>query len=448
MRIEVHEALKELAKVFPGGLFVVGGYVRNALAGYNSSDIDICGPLRLEEISLPEGFHVVTKYARMGTGLIKCSRYPGIDMEYTAFRSEKYASGGAHSPSSVTFGASIEEDARRRDFTVNSIYYDVKNDELIDPLGGIKDVENGVLRAFNPRSVFSSDGLRLMRLVRISAETGFAIEEKTSAAAKRYAGLLKDVTPNRKYDELKKILCADGKYGVNDAHYRGLCLLREYGMLEYVVPELNNLDGLAQPAFHKFDALEHSFLTARYASQRVRLAALLHDVGKARSLKETGNFHKHCEMGAVIVDELLGKNYFNLPLKEKHKTVRLIKNHMYDADGSTKSGKLRLFIAANSDIIEELQELMEADARAHGNENVKTPRLLAVYTAMRKEKTPMNLKELSVSGSELEKEGFKGGEIKKTLDYLLRESVLNPSVNKKGKLMEMARRFKVGAEKK
>ena len=286
--IHIPEWLEKFAEANETPLYLVGGYVRNALGGLPPSDVDITGKAMPEKLVLPRGFFFATTYRRMGTALIKHRFRQDVEIEYTPFRTEKYAEGGGHTPVSVKFDAELEEDALRRDFTVNSIYYDIRNKKIIDPFGGAEDISKRLIRAYDPDKVFASDGLRLMRLVRIAAETGFGIERATADAAKRRAEFLGDITPNRKRDELLKILKADLAYGVDDAHYRGLKLLRDFGFLEYILPELAALDGLAQPGgHHKFDALEHTFRVVRASPPEIRLAALFHDIGKAEAVRRS-----------------------------------------------------------------------------------------------------------------------------------------------------------------
>ncbi|MBP5356865.1 MAG: CCA tRNA nucleotidyltransferase [Clostridia bacterium] len=438
MEINVPKPLIKLSKALGAPIYIVGGYVRNALASLPPSDIDICGPFLLDESNLPEGFKIISVYKRMGTCLIKSVEDPSVIMEYTAFRREEYQPGGGHTPIKVEFVTDISEDVLRRDFTANSIYYDVANSRLIDPLGGVEDVKNRRLRAHEARKVFGSDGLRLMRLARIAAETGFDIDKETFEIAKESCSLLEDITPNRKYEELDKILHADLKYGVKDAHFRGLMLLKEMNLLKFIIPELNDLDSLAQPIYHKYDALMHTFMTVKEASPRLRLAALLHDIGKAKVFKETGKFHGHDKEGAEITKRLLGKDMFNLPLKEATRVVELVRLHMYDGDGKTRSGKMRLFVAKNSAIVYDLQELMRADAVATGFNPSKKIRLIDFYEQLVKEKAPLRYTDLKISGSELISIGYQGAEIKEELDALLRDCILNPNLNKRKKLKELS----------
>lgn len=440
MEIYVPEWLEKFAEANESPLYLVGGYVRNMLGGLPPSDVDVAGNIMPEKLVLPRGFFFATTYRRMGTALIKHRFRPNIEMEYTPFRTEEYAPGGGHTPISVRFNAKLEEDARRRDFTVNSIYYDIKSKRIIDFFGGREDIAKRLIRAYDPEQVFASDGLRLMRLVRIAAETGFGIERATAETAMRRAAFLSDITPNRKRDELIKILNADLAYGVEDAHYRGLKLLRDFGFLPYILPELAELDGLAQPCnYHKYDALEHTFRVVRESPPEIRLAALLHDIGKAEAVKRNGRMHNHEIYGAEIARRIMGADGLRLPNKVVQKTERLVRWHMYDGDGKTGKGKMLLFAAHNSDIIDELVALMEADRAGKGVPSDAPPvRLKNFYEKLVESGAPVNLNKMKINGADLLSLGYEGTRVKEKLSELFDMCVLSPELNKHKKLMKLA----------
>lgn len=441
MEIRVPDWLEKFAAANESPIYLVGGYVRNVIGGLPPSDIDIAGRPMPEKLTLPHGFFFATTYKRMGTALIKHRYRKDVEMEYTPFRTEEYAPGGGHTPVAVRFDADVESDALRRDFTVNSIYYDIKRKKLVDLFGGVKDIEKRIMRAHDPERVFSSDGLRLMRLVRIAAETGFGIERATADEAARRAPLLADITVNRKRDELLKILKADTVYGVDDAHYRGLKLLRDLGFLKYVIPELAELDGLEQPGgHHKYDALEHTFRTVRVCPPELRLAALLHDVGKAEAVRRNGSMRGHEEIGAEIAARALGPDGFKLPSRAVARIERLVRWHMYDGDGKTRDGKMLVFTARNSDIIDDLSMLIEADRAARGTGEEPQPVRFAEFTERLKETcAPMSLSELRINGADLMSIGYEGPAIGEKLEELFAMCVLDPQLNKHKKLMRVAR---------
>ncbi len=213
MKIVLTDNLRELAEGFKkhnSTLYVVGGYVRNALLGRFDTDIDLSGSLSIEEVedvarSLAWRTQVINK--KLGTILLskKNDHY-----EYCCFRSENYNVGGAHTPSSVDFVQDIKVDAYRRDFTVNALYYDILTDEITDFFNGIEDLNNRTLVAIgSPEKVFSSDGLRVLRMVRQAGDLGFKVEKKTLKTAINMAYQLKDISKEHVLYELIRIACSD-----------------------------------------------------------------------------------------------------------------------------------------------------------------------------------------------------------------------------------------------
>lgn len=439
MNINVPAWLTEIARKNETAIYLVGGYVRNCLCGLPPSDIDIAGRALPEDLVLPHGFFFATRYKRMGTALIKHRRLGEAEAEYTPFRTEEYAPGGGHTPTKVAFGADIRDDAARRDFTVNSIYYNILTGEIVDFYGGAEDAKNRILRAYDPAKVFSSDGLRLMRLVRIAAETGFTVDEETERAAKACAPLLADITPNRKRDELLRILNADTAYGVSDAHYRGLTMLRDYGFLPFIMPELADLDGLAQPIrYHKYDALEHTFRVVRACPPHLRLAALMHDIGKAECVRLNGNMHGHEVVGAEMTARILGAEGMKLPSKETDRICRLVRNHMYDKERKTRDGKMLLFCAREFDILDDLAVLMNADGAGKGMGETEPCRLPEFKARLIESGAPVRPCDLKINGADLRSMGYEGEEIKNKLTELFSVCVLNPAMNRHKKLMKLA----------
>ncbi len=213
MFIDVSKNLKELSKFFPENLYVVGGYVRNKIIGLESGDVDICSSVDLEELTKRlsnSKFSVKVKNLRLGTVLISVG---DESFEYTAFRTEEYSEDGSHFPIKVSKTESLEKDALRRDFTINSIYYNVNKDECVDICHGIVDIKDKIIRAnVDANKLFGDDAERILRMVRIAGELGFNIEKNTLNGAKKNIEKLKNLENNRKYLELEKILNSDRRY--------------------------------------------------------------------------------------------------------------------------------------------------------------------------------------------------------------------------------------------
>ena len=142
--MNIPDSLIKLSSMAKSPIYVVGGFVRNKLAGLGETDIDIAGPAVADTLGLSKRYRTEVVNYRLGTVIIK---YNDDKFEYTPFRVEKYAEGGGHSPVSVMFTTDITKDAKRRDFTCNAVYYDIANDKIIDHLGGMADTQHKILRA-------------------------------------------------------------------------------------------------------------------------------------------------------------------------------------------------------------------------------------------------------------------------------------------------------------
>lgn len=440
MKLKVPASLISLCKSVKTPIYIVGGFTRNHFANLGETDLDLAGPIVASALGIEPAYRVRMVNYRLGTALIKCGR---DEYEYTPFRTENYAPGGGHTPEAVFFTPEIRLDAARRDFTCNSIYYNPMTDEIYDPYNGIADAEKGILRAHNPEKVFSSDGLRILRLVRLASELGFKIDGETAKAAMAHADYLKDISPERKRAELDKILVADTKYGVQNAHYRGCKLLERMGLWKYLIPEVADCAGVAQnPEYHKHDVLEHIFRTVLYAPPKIRLAALMHDIGKPYCVKTFGNMHGHERASEKITRFRLGAQGLKYSNDEVDFVARLCAAHMYDMNGQTSESKVKLFVVKNFDIIDDLVDLIVADTKATGMErDTSDPRFLNVKWQLIEEHAPLTLADLALDGNDLVERGITGENVGRTLDELFRTCVLDPRLNNRDWLLEQADRM-------
>lgn len=438
MKINLPDSLIKLNSLASSPIYVVGGYVRNHFAGLGNTDIDIAGPVISEALGISKRYQTKVVNYKLGTAIIK---YNEDVFEYTPFRVEKYADDGSHTPIEVKFTTDLKADALRRDFTCNAIYYDITNDEIIDPLHGLQDIEHKILRAYNPDKIFASDGLRILRMVRIAAETGFKIDGATAMSAKKNAEKLRDISAERRREELNRILVADTKYGVANAHYRGLKLLAQLGLLKYIIPQLEDEAGLEQnPKYHKYDVLEHTFRTVQASPPEVRLAALMHDVGKPYCVNKFGNMHGHETVSANIVKYTLGEYGLKYPNAVIEEVAFLCANHMYDADFLTKKGKLRVFVAKNFDVIDKLSALIIADRKATGMEHTEYERLSKVKQQLIEENAPIKVTDLAIDGATLILEGIQPAKIGTLLNELWVSCVVDPRLNNKEWLLAQIRK--------
>lgn len=439
------KSIVELAKKLPRPLYAVGGVVRNFLIdGSISDDIDLGAAISPEELApyLCEcGLKVSAEYKRTGTIVFEDDVYR---YEYTAFRKEEYV-GGEHVPFLTQFTESLQEDALRRDFKCNAIYYDLKNQKYEDPLDGIKDVRNKVIDTVTtPYKVFANDGLRLMRLARFSGELNFVPTTDVLKAATTHAENIKEISPERIYAELVRILQSDQKYPFSDprGHYVGLKILDSTRVLDYIFPELTEGRGMAQRAdFHVYDVLEHSLRTLRHADSRIRMAALLHDIGKPFCFKRDGYYYHHFEEGERLAENVL------LRLKADKETIKevkfLVREHMIDLDCSMKESQVRRFIVKNQDMLDKLLMVKQADFRASLETHDVAPTLIKwgrIIQKMQEDGTPFSLKALNISAAELIEIGFEDKDIGKELKKLWEVAVSHPEQNKNQTLLTIAKK--------
>lgn len=446
MKIIIPEKLKKLSENCPSALYAVGGYVRNFLInGSKSDDMDIAAAMSTEEIVKAAnacGFNVVAEYKRTGTVVISDGERK---YEYTRFRTDSYARGGAHEPIKTAFTDDIMLDARRRDFKCNAVYYDIENGEIVDPLGGVSDIKNKILDTVAPpEKVFCSDGLRLMRLCRFAAELNFTPTDGVLEGAKVYAENIRDIAPERIYDELKKIFTTDTKYPFSDpkGHYTGVKILDEIGVFEILFPEIAAGRGMAQRAdFHKYDVLEHTFRTVLYADKEIRLAALLHDAGKPYCQINFGKYKNHAPEGERIARDILKR--LKVDKRTTEKTAFLVKNHMFDLKNAEPESELRFFIVENQRYFIPLLKLKQADFSACKDDLSVCPtvkRWTEIYAEMKSDGTPFLLKELKITPADLAAMGLKkrnlGEELKRLFEYAVRNPEANDFARLKAKVEE------------
>lgn len=446
MKIIYENKLEIFAKYLPCELYLVGGSVRNFLMGESKPlDYDLCSAIPVQEmISLLENFggEVVARYDRTGTIVFKFDK---IKYEYTCFRKDGYTAGGKHTPDDVEFTDDILEDALRRDFKCNAIYYDLKNQRLVDPLGGIEDIKNKVLDTVkSPKEVFSHDGLRLLRLARFTAELGFTPTKEVLDGAREYADNILDISVERIWAELGKILVADEKYPFSpkDGHYLGLKVLDDTRVLDRILPEIAKGRGIAQRQdFHTYDVLEHTLKSVLYAPKSVRLFAILHDVGKPLVFEKNGNFYEHEKEGVLLCKRILER------LKGDKKTIQtaviLVGLHMADMDCKMRESKVRKLILENYKIIDLLLALKQADFSACKDDLSVCPTVIKwkeILEKMKEEGTPFNLKDLKITANDLIEIGYEGERIGRQMKRLLFLCGQYPEKNDREYLLEKARK--------
>ena len=351
--------------------WIVGGYVRDLLLGRpEASDVDLV----LESAPAQDAGEwlrrrwkrrePVVAFERFGTAQVSFLVASGqrFTVELVRARREAYLS---HSRKPEVQAATLEEDALRRDFTVNTLLLGARG-QVLDPTGrGLEDLHRGLLRTpLEPAATFSEDPLRMLRAARFAAQLGFRLDPKVAEGMRESAARIGIVSVERVRDELLKLLLAPEAA-------TGLHLLLETGLLQQVAPEVAQMAGVEQGGYHLGDVFLHSALAVERApvARVVRLAALLHDVGKPVTAKPSPSgptFHRHQQVGAEIARELLRR--LRLPNSEVDRVSRLVELHMHPIQYRSEwadSAVRRLWHRAG-DLLPELLQLARADTLASG----------------------------------------------------------------------------------
>ena len=322
--------------------YAVGGSVRDILMGRPTHGWDYTTNAKPEEILkvFPDSFYD----NQFGTVGIKQRAGDVVEdiYEVTTYRSEKGYADHRH-PDKLTWGNSIEEDLSRRDFTINAIATDGKT--MIDPYHGEQDLKDKVIRSVGDASArFAEDALRMMRAVRIAAELGFMIEPSTLAAIKDNASSIREISAERIHDELLRILAAP--FAAD-----GILLLKSSGLLHEIMPELEEAFAIGQKSpkrHHIYDVGTHSVMAMKLCPSTdpiVRLATLLHDIGKVKTFKMVGDvvtFYNHEVVSTKIAKNILSRLKFSK--KDTEKILTLIRWHQFTVDERQTDSALRRFI--------------------------------------------------------------------------------------------------------
>ncbi len=420
MKVKVPDCLVQLAQIFAPNatLYVVGGAVRNSLLGYEINDYDITSKVLAEDaqrLLAKSEFEVVACYKRTGTLVIKKGNFK---FEYTTFRQDSYPlSSGVHTPNQCTFTDNMLLDAKRRDFTCNALYYDILKDEIVDVVGGVKDIENKLLKTVRePFQTLREDALRIMRLVRFHLQLGFEIEQNTLDSAKKYAYQLKDISKERIKEELLAIFEAVYKYDSKSKGFKasdGIRLLVDIGAMEHIIPEvLDMIDMPQNTKYHIYDVYNHSLRAMDNLPPSLMMAGLLHDIAKPVMQKQFGNMYMHELKGEKMAKDILTRLKFSNA--EIDRISKLVLIHMFNVQGNTKKSKCRVFIADNFEYFDDFVRLRRADGLATNPENyddTKVQAMIELKNQMLSSGMPITIKDLPISGNDLLKLGYQGKEI-------------------------------------
>jgi len=380
----------ELGRAFADAghdLAIVGGPVRDALLGRATHDLDFTTDARPDEI-----LRIVTPISTAQWDIGRefgtiGARVRGEQVEITTYRADSY-DGTTRKPT-VEFGDTLEADLTRRDFTVNSMALRVPSVQLVDPTGGVEDLLAGVLRTpIDPAVSFGDDPLRMLRAARFSSQLGFEIDGATRAAIERLRTTLEIVSPERIQGELTRLL------GTEDP-VRGIRVLVETGLIEEFLPEVSALRLEVDEHHHHKDVYEHSLTVLTQAIEHeharrpgadpdipLRLAALLHDIGKPRTRKlEKGGavtFHHHDVVGARMARKRLQALRFDGDtIASVSKLIELHLRFFGYSEGAWTDSAVRRYVRDAGDEIERLHILTRADVTTRNRR--KALRLATAY---------------------------------------------------------------------
>lgn len=427
-------------------IYLVGGAVRDLLVGKRVHNCDFTTNARPEEIQklFPESFYD-NVFGTVGipyNAIVPKSPKKEV-YEITTFRTEGGYTDRRH-PDKVSWGNKLEEDLKRRDFTINAMVIGPRKDgklELIDLFGGEKDLKEKLIRAVdNPKERFDEDALRMMRAIRIATQLGFVVEEETFKAIKENSKHILEISAERIRDELIKILESD--YPAD-----GFMLLYNSGLLAQILPEIVKGKGVRQSGHHQDDVFTHSIKSLKFCKNPdpiVRFATLLHDVGKpvvAREQNGKITFYNHEIVGVSITRHIAARLRFSKA--DRKKLITLVRWHMFTVDEKITDSAVRRFIRRiGKENINEIMDLRIADRLGGGclSETSWRLRLLQKRILDVQKHTPI-VADLKVNGHDVMRilgvgPGPKVGQI---LNKLFEEILNNPTKNKRSYLLKRLR---------
>lgn len=435
MKLTVPKEAKKIFQKFQERnweIYLVGGAVRDLLLERPVDDLDFTTNATPEQILqiFPQGFYN-NIFGTVGVPLAKDKV-----CEITTFRREKCYSDRRH-PEKVVWGKRLEEDLRRRDFTINAMALGPKGN-LIDLFGGKMDLKRKLVRCVgNPGARFQEDALRLLRAVRIATQLKFIIEEKTFLAIKKNAFLIKNISGERIREELFKILKSD--YPAD-----GFQILFNCGLLEEIIPELAQCYGVSQAKHHKYDVFKHSIESLKHCPSKnplVRFATLIHDIGKpatAQGVGEERTFYNHEVIGASIARNIAKRLAFSK--KDREKLITLVRWHQFTVDENQTDKAIRRFIRrVGRDNLKDIIDLRIGDRLGGGCTTATSWRLrLFMKRLLAVQKQPFSVKDLKVNGHDVMKIlGISPGpKVGKVLQTLFEEVEEDRTKNKRRYLLQ------------
>lgn len=450
--IKIPAEVKQIAEIFKKNnktLYTVGGFNRDSYLGIQSllrDDIDLCSnvkPKELFKMFEGTGFEIKNINESLGVmAIVGKKRY-----EHATFRKEYYET-ESHTPTKVEFINSLEEDSKRRDFRINAIYYDVSENSFIDPLGGIDDLrERKITTVKPPKIVFNDDPERILRLIRFASALGLSIPEEEMFYAKQNAYKIKFISKFRLRAEFERLLTADQLYPeltyTRDAHFRAMVLLGELDAWKDILPVMEDMKN-TQVVDKKGEKIyDHILNCLKNASPKIRLAVLLHDAGKVKTLELNKKMFGAKEFVETIVNKNLGLDGLGYAMQVVSKVTKTIIGYDFNSWCLASKKTIKRFIFKNHDVIENIIEIKNV-AKSEGKGSLRKIRsaeiLRKTYNEMLKEGAPFDLRDLKVNGDDIIKAFPKINleYLDNLLDDLLFEAALYPKKNNKQELLVVA----------
>lgn len=440
---EIADADKTLKKAYFES-YLVGGCVRDLLLGRRPKDWDITTNAKPEEIVriFPKTFYE-NDYGTVGVLNEAATDETLKILEVTPYRLEGIYSDNRR-PDKVVWSAKLEDDLKRRDFTINAIALNIGKEiskghykgQIVDLYKGQEDLKKKLIRAVgDPHERLSEDALRSLRAIRLASELGFTINAETGEAIHKHGSLLGKIAKERIRDEFIRIM-------MSERPMEGLFLANKLGLLKYVIPEIEAGIAVKQNKAHSYDVWEHSMRTLQHAADKgwpleIRLAALLHDVGKPKTRRFDENkkeytFYGHDVVGARISEKVLQNLRFSAKIIEK--VVRLVRWHMFfsDTEQITLSAVRRLIGRVGKEQIWDLMNLRVCDRIGTGRPK-ESPYRLRKYQSMIEEvfHDPVSVGMLKINGTKVIEVAKTppGPKIGHILHALLQEVLENPKLN-------------------
>ena len=440
MRIDIPKDVKLIINTLINNgyeSYIVGGCVRDSIMQRHPKDWDITTKANPEQV-IKLFNKVILTGLKHGTVTVMINNE---GYEVTTYRTDGEYEDNRH-PKEVKFVSTIKEDLARRDFTINAMAYNEKYG-LVDYFGSMKDLKDKIINTVGePKKRFNEDALRMLRAIRFSAQLNFKIDENVLATIKELKNNIKNISKERIREEFNKIILSDPKK---------IEILKECGILEYIVPGINELYGFNQNnPYHIYDLYEHTLIATEEIEPilHLRLTMLLHDLGKTKTKTTDERGISHCyahpkesvKMAEHILKDL---KYDNDTI---NKVLTLIQYH--DCTLESKLSIKKMLNRIGEELLRDLIKVKRADTLSQNTLYAKGG-LLNLISVQSKldlilsQNECFDLKDLKINGGDLINLGFnKGKEIGETLKIILELVIENPELNEREELINMAKKIK------